>query len=714
VGGGGERPADNVHECPSGTPLTILLVDQRGIVSRVIGADLEIFGQRSSQLRDSSVFAWEKNSPAAFAAVHAALQGTRSTLELIADQYALEMLFEPDHLGGCSVAILERMCDETPQTLRLWRFIFNQIGGAVWVTDRELRITHAVGRLARGNLHNLARIGASIGEILETRDESHPVIAAHRAALEGRSVGFPYRRNDRSYELCLEPLRDNSGEVTRAVGVAVDVTERETTLSLMTATFESLDDGVLVVDLDGHVTAFNRRFLELWHIPSELVTAKDEEALLSFVNDQLEDPQGFAARVRDLYAQPNVVSHDTLWFKDGRVFERISRPQLLGDRAVGRVWTFNDISERERLLRRTLFLADASRLLASLDVERGLEAVARLVVPILGDGCAIDLAMEGGPRRLLSIQRDPSRPFFTEPSPGLWARQPTIDTTGPGSTMVVPLEGHDGRIGAITFTAAPGRRYGEDDLKLAEELARRCSAALENAELYRRTKDALQVRDEFISIAAHEIRGPVTSIHLAAQMLNMPNSGTPQRARATSVILREDRRLAQFVDELLDVARIRGGRFHFAFEEMDLAQICREAVTRLGPELAASGSSLSLNAPAEARGTWDRLRLEQLVANLLANAIKFGGGKPIEIGLALIADGVELKVIDHGMGIPAEMQEKIFKPFERAVSSRHYGGLGLGLYIVRLIAEGHGGDVRVQSKPGEGSTFIVHLPRSRA
>jgi signal transduction histidine kinase len=147
---------------------------------------------------------------------------------------------------------------------------------------------------------------------------------------------------------------------------------------------------------------------------------------------------------------------------------------------------------------------------------------------------------------------------------------------------------------------------------------------------------------------------------------------------------------------------------------MDLAQICREAVTRLGPELAASGSSLSLNAPAEARGTWDRLRLEQLVANLLANAIKFGGGKPIEIGLALIADGVELKVIDHGMGIPAEMQEKIFKPFERAVSSRHYGGLGLGLYIVRLIAEGHGGDVRVQSKPGEGSTFIVHLPRSRA
>jgi signal transduction histidine kinase len=716
VGDAGEQVEE--AERPGG-PVSVLFVDREGFVSRVMGADVEVFGAHSSRLLQGSIFSWSTWSPAAVAGVRGALHGQRTTLELSSAQRELELVFEPDG-NGCLVVILERP-PETPRSAGLWRFVFNQVPGAVWATDRSLRLINVVGRLARGSgFGGKARVGASIKELLENPDPTDPVIASHRAALDGESSTFRYRFGGRTYELYLEPLCDPGDEISGVVGIGVDVSERERvleergrSLSLLQATLEAVDDGVLVVSNEGRITTFNRRFLELWQIPSELVNSQDDSALLAFVADQLEDPAGFSSRVRELYDQPEASSSDVLWFKDGRVFERRSRPQFVAGRPVGRVWSFNDVSERERLLRRTQFLCDASRLLASLDVEKALEAVAQLAVPLLGDGCAIDLVLPGGPRRLLALQRQGSRTRGELPS-GIWARQPTIQSQGDSSRLQVPLWNRDGLVGALSLVAAPGRRYGEDDLHLAEELAGRVSAALENAQLYRKAEEALRVRDEFLSVAAHEIRGPVTSIHLAAQMLNVHEAAAPQRARATSIILREDRRLSRFVDELLDVGRIRAGRFHFDFEEVDLAQVARDVVARLGPELAASGSSISLTAPSEVPGTWDRMRLEQLIGNLLSNAIKFGGGEPIEVRVAAAEDWAEVEVNDHGIGISEDLQEQIFRPFERGVSSRHYGGLGLGLYIVRQIAEGHGGKVRVRSQPGEGSTFLVRLPRTRA
>jgi signal transduction histidine kinase len=140
----------------------------------------------------------------------------------------------------------------------------------------------------------------------------------------------------------------------------------------------------------------------------------------------------------------------------------------------------------------------------------------------------------------------------------------------------------------------------------------------------------------------------------------------------------------------------------------------RQVSTRLGPELARAGSSLSITSKGPAVGQWDSFRLDQLVTNLLSNAIKFGLGKPIEV-LIDQHDGIaRLEVKDHGIGIAKEMMDKIFKPFERAVSVRHYGGLGLGLYIVRTIIDGLGGTIRVESQPNAGSTFSVELPLVRS
>lgn len=149
-------------------------------------------------------------------------------------------------------------------------------------------------------------------------------------------------------------------------------------------------------------------------------------------------------------------------------------------------------------------------------------------------------------------------------------------------------------------------------------------------------------------------------------------------------------------------------------EDVNLADVVNGVAVRLSVELARSGSTLSLKLDEHAVGAWDRLRVEQVVTNLLTNAIKFGERAPIEVEVIALEEAVKLVVRDHGIGIPRESQARIFEAFERAVPHRKYGGLGLGLHIVRTIVEGLGGTVRLESVPSEGTTFVVELPRKRA
>src|SRR5262249_3682744 len=161
------------------------------------------------------------------------------------------------------------------------------------------------------------------------------------------------------------------------------------------------------------------------------------------------------------------------------------------------------------------------------------------------------------------------------------------------------------------------------------------------------------------------------------------------------------------VDELLDLGRIQNGQLYFNFENVDLGEVVHEAATDLAAELAQSGSALSITTEGRPVGQWDKFRLDQVATNLLSNAIKFGEVKPIVVSVRERQQLATLEVSDQGIGIPPEMLDRIFKPFERAVSVRNYGGLGLGLFIVKTIVQGLGGTIRVVSKPKAGSTFTV-------
>ena len=172
----------------------------------------------------------------------------------------------------------------------------------------------------------------------------------------------------------------------------------------------------------------------------------------------------------------------------------------------------------------------------------------------------------------------------------------------------------DSLAGAITFCGSAHRRYLPRDLEVAEELARRAALALDNARLYRRAQEALRARDEFLSVAAHEIRGPLTAIHLAAQTIKKGKSRPRGAARRCSAVVeREDRRLSQFVDELLDLGRIREGRLQLQYETVSLGEVVRDVARRLDADLIRSRSSLSVVAEENVVGQWDRFRLEQVV-----------------------------------------------------------------------------------------------------
>jgi PAS domain S-box-containing protein len=226
-------------------------------------------------------------------------------------------------------------------------------------------------------------------------------------------------------------------------------------------------------------------------------------------------------------------------------------------------------------------------------------------------------------------------------------------------------------------------------------------------------KRAIEARDDFLSIASHELRTPLSTLVLQLETLKHSLARLPleektrQRLEAAG---RQTLRLGALIDSLLDVARICSGRLQIEPRESDLAQIARLCVERLGDESQRAGVEVRLRAPETLRGLWDELRMEQVVTNLLSNAIKYGAKKPIEVVLEPRIGAATLRVSDQGIGIDPDNQRRIFDRFERAVSSRHYGGLGMGLYITRQIVEAHGGTISVQSTPEKGSTFIVELP----
>ena len=397
-------------------------------------------------------------------------------------------------------------------------------------------------------------------------------------------------------------------------------------------------------------------------------------------------------------------------------------------------------------------LAEAGALLAStLDRERALTQLVRLAVPALGDLCAIDILGEDGTTsRVAYAHRDGAKEALVYEAPvgvraAIRSGQPvlvseagetdlmaeaqsadqlrTLQQLKPRTWLVLPLTARDRVLGAITFAMTDSAgSYDRVDVRTAEVLARQVALTLDGTRLQRDTEAARsateaanRAKDEFLMTLSHELRNPLNAVSGWAKLLEVGKLGEEQSRHAIEVILRNVNAQVRLVDDLLDMSSVVSGKMRLAIQPVNVADVIGEALDAVRPGAEAKGIQLQsvLDSPG-AQVSGDPGRLQQVVWNLLYNAVKFTpkAGR-ILVKLQQVKSHVEIIVSDTGQGIRPDLLPYIFDRLRQGDSSRSraHGGLGIGLALVRHIAELHGGSVFAES-PGEeqGATFVVKLP----
>src|SRR5262245_4421448 len=276
-----------------------------------------------------------------------------------------------------------------------------------------------------------------------------------------------------------------------------------------------------------------------------------------------------------------------------------------------------------------VFLASVSRHFVSLEIEPMLEAVGRAALCILGDICVVDRVWGPTPTRILEVRATPDA-WMEAPADLAGVARGEIRLDGRRSRITVPIGGGNDRYGAISFAKNDGLVHSTADLALAHELGERLALAIRNVREHRRLVDALGDRERLISIAAHELRGPLCSVRLCLQsLLRSRVPLAPKASRMLAIMAKAERRVATQIDDLLDLGRIRSGQLELELSSFDLCEVVREVSQQLAADAARAGAKLNLEMRAPVVGRWDRLRLDQVVTNLVANAIKYGQGRPV-------------------------------------------------------------------------------------
>jgi PAS domain S-box-containing protein len=534
---------------------------------------------------------------------------------------------------------------------------------------------------------------------------------------------------------------------------------REHALQISETKFASIialaTDTIISIDRQQRITVFNRGAEQTFGYKASEVLGQPLELLLppSFVNAHAQHVEDFVSGIvsaRYMGQRREIVGMR----KGGEQFPAeasISKIEVQGEPLMTVV--LRDISERCQREHEERFLASAAEVLAeSLDSQVTVDRVVHLAVPELADCCALYLireqtlvlaglahAEQAASRQLHELLRQHPVPLETG---GELARSlqtgrchlqellPTAASSEPKqlaepyglmlrqgfrSQLCVPLRVRSRNIGALLLLVGPsGRRLGEGEVALAEELGRRAALALDNTLLYAEAQSATRSRDEMLGIVAHDPRSPVNTLSLSASVMlrRMKKQGADaDQLHGVEVILQSTRRMNRLIEDLLDVVRMEAGRLSIQRSRWPVAQLVRDAAEAHQAQCTEAHVELKVELPEGLPVlNVDADRIQQVFTNLLGNALKFTpAGGAVTLAAALQEGSVVFHVSDSGPGMPPEHLAHVFDRFWQARSTDRRGA-GLGLAIAKGIIEAHGGRIWARSKPGEGSTFSFALP----
>jgi PAS domain S-box-containing protein len=493
---------------------------------------------------------------------------------------------------------------------------------------------------------------------------------------------------------------------------------------------EGAADGIISTDEQGRVTIWNRKFLDMWGLPEELVSSRDIQKIRRFIARQMKDSTRYLSRIAEIEASTEK-SFDLLELTNGRLVERYSEVISSGEKTAGRVWSFRLVAEGQHsdlVARRLAAIVDSSddaiigKNLNSIITSwnKGAERIF---------GYSAEEMIGTSIMRLIPPERQAEEvEIVSRLKRGeRYDHFETIRVTKDGrrlhvSLSISPIKDANGYVVGASKIARDitERKLAEKALEEARKAAETASAErdslLERERAARSEAERVnRIKDEFLATLSHELRTPLNAVLGWATTLRAGSPRIQELGHGLEVIERNARAQAQIIDDLLDMSRIISGKVRLDVQRVDLPTIVAESVETVRSTASAKGVRLlvvidPLNAPVSG----DPNRLRQVFWNLLTNAIKFTpkGGR-VQVLLERVDSHVEVSIIDTGEGIAPEFLPSIFNRFEQADPSttRHHGGLGLGLAIVKYLVELHGGSVRAKSGgTGKGATFVVNLP----
>jgi PAS domain S-box-containing protein len=517
-------------------------------------------------------------------------------------------------------------------------------------------------------------------------------------------------------------------------------------------------DGVYTIDPAGRILFANRAAAEqLGYEPGEMVGRQAHELFHHTHPDGTPYPRSECAIARAGESGRAIhVQGEVLWRRDGTSFPVAysSSPVLRDGEVVGAVVRFTDVTEQTQAMDALRLLAESGRVLSSsLELEETLQAIAHLTVPRVAEMAVVDVVEEGELRRMAASHADERSAALVEraarfpPRLGDGGPQAQVIESGqpllvnrvdeawiaglnrggehadvvrelaPKSVLVVPLRWRDQVLGTLSLLRGADRpAFDQADVELAEEVARRAAMAMENARLYEAARRATRARDDMLGVVSHDLRNPVHTVFMSSSfLLELLSEDRKAERTQAAVIKRAAERANRLIQDLLDIAHIESGRLSLDRQPYPAAAIAHEAVEQASMLAAERGISLQRGEMDRGATVWaDRDRVVQALGNLIGNALKFtpAGGR-ITVSVRGDGDAVRFAVADTGPGIPAEQLPRLFDRFWQAKRADRRG-VGLGLSIVKGIAEAHGGDVLVETEEGAGATFVLVLPAAEA